>query len=72
MSKPECLSGCQWFRYGVPYCTCPHKPLDCEREQIAYASTDSIYSERSVAYIQKEIKDLDEGKGIKLNPFEEE
>lgn len=35
MSKPECLSGCQWFRYGVPYCTCPHEPPDCEREYTA-------------------------------------
>ncbi len=33
-------------------------------------SVDPIYSEKSVAYIKKAIKELDDGKGIEFNPLE--
>ena len=33
MSTPCCLN-CTWFRYEVPYCTCPYEPPECEWAQI--------------------------------------
>ena len=35
-------------------------------------SSDSLYSEESIAYLKKVMKDLDEGKGIKYNPLKED
>ena len=54
MSTPCCLN-CIWFRYAVPYCTCPYEPPECEWEQITVQDTAIIAEQQGSDEIDLEV-----------------